>query len=210
MSAITGGACPGLDTIPVRSMETTAIAFENDNEPITVVISHLVKPGCEEPYEQWQRGISAAARQFEGHLGASFLRPTNPAYPEYVIIVKFDCYGHLKEWLESPIRQAWIEKATPLVQEDQKLQVMTGFETWFTLPHRPHLIPPKRYKMAILTTLAVFSVSQFLYFVFAGLLVGLMPLVRSFLIVALTVILLTYWVMPRITRLCYAWLYPKS
>ncbi len=191
-------------------MVTPAIVFENDNEPITVVISHLVKPGYEEPYERWQKGISAAARQFEGHLGASFLRPTNPAYPEYVIIVKFDCYRHLKEWLESPIRQIWIEKSAPLVQEDQKLQVMTGLETWFTLPNRPNQVPPKRYKMAILTTLAVFSVSQFLYFVLAGLLVGLMPLVKSFLVVGLTVFVLTYVVMPRITRLCYTWLYPKS
>ncbi|HEY9849812.1 MAG TPA: antibiotic biosynthesis monooxygenase [Leptolyngbyaceae cyanobacterium] len=185
------------------------IALDTDRQPITAVISHLVKQGCEEEYEQWLRDISAVAQQFEGHAGVSFIRPQDAAHPEYVIILKFDCYKHLKEWMDSPTRQRWIDLVKPLVQQDQNVQILTGLETWFTLPGKLVQHPPKRYKMAILTSLAVFAVAQLLGILIAPGLTVLPPLVRSLVLTVLTVFCLTYLVMPRVTRLFYGWLYPK-
>ena len=109
-------------------------SVKNENLPVTAVISHLVKPGCEREYEKWLQGISAAAEQFEGHCGVSIIRPQDHTYPEYVIILKFDRYANLKNWLESDIRQHWIERSERLVQKPQNLQTLTGLEAWFTLP----------------------------------------------------------------------------
>ncbi len=188
----------------------TQAILESDRQLVTAVISHLVKPGQEQAYEQWLHDVSGVAQQFEGHAGVSFVRPVDPSYSEYAIILKFDCYQHLKAWLDSPIRQRWIDQVKPLVQQDQKVQVLTGLETWFTLPGKLVQRPPKRYKMAILTAFAVFVVAQGLGFLVAPVLTGLPPLGRSFVLTVVTVLILTYGVMPRVTRLFYRWLYPKS
>ncbi len=182
----------------------------DDKQHVTAVISHLVKPTQTEAYEQWLRDISAVAQQFEGHCGVDFIQPQDSTYPEYAIILKFDSYQNLKQWMDSPVRQKWIDKAQPLVQQDQTVQVLTGFETWFTLPGKLVKQPPKRYKMAILTTLSVFTVAQILGRTVGLLLEPLPSSVRSFMLTALTVFSLVYVVMPRVTRLFYRWLYPHE
>ncbi|WP_042491167.1 antibiotic biosynthesis monooxygenase [Anabaena sp. PCC 7108] len=193
----------------MTSENTPKIALDTDRQPITAAISHLVKPGLEQEYEQWLRDISAVAQQFQGHSGVSFIRPQHPDHPEYAIILRFDCYKHLKEWMDSPVRQRWLDKVKPLVQQDQNVQILTGLETWFTLPRKPFQQPPKRYKMAILTAVAVFAVAQILGVIIAPVLTFLPPLLRSLVLITLTVFCLTYLVMPRVTRLFYRWLYPK-
>ncbi|MEL6135815.1 MAG: antibiotic biosynthesis monooxygenase [Cyanobacteria bacterium J06626_23] len=177
-------------------------------QTVTAVITHLVKPDQVVAYEQWLRDVSAVAQTFAGHAGVSFVRPPNPTHSEYAIILKFDCYQNLKQWMDSPVRQQWIDKVQPLVQREQDVQVLTGLETWFTLPGRLVQQPPKRYKMAILTALAVFVVSQIISRLL-GPLVPLPPLLRSLVFVTITVFALTYVVMPRVTRLFYRWLYPN-
>ena len=184
-------------------------ALDSDKQQVTAAISHLVKPGREQEYEQWLHDISRIAQEFEGHCGVSFIRPQDSTNPEYAIVLKFDCYKHLKEWMDSPVRQRWIDKAKPLVQQDQDVQILTGLETWFTLPGKLVQHPPKRYKMTILTALAVFAVAQILGIIVVPALIGLPPLLRSFALTVFTVFLLTYVVMPRVTQLFYHWLYPK-
>ncbi len=192
----------------MASLSTSAPLSNDDNQHVTAVISHLVKPEHVSAYEKWLRDVSVVAQQFEGHCGVSFVRPQDETYPEYAIILKFDRYQNLKRWMESPIRKRWLEKAQPLVQKDQDVQVLTGFETWFTLPGKLVKQPPKRYKMAILTALAVFIVSQILSRTLGLLLTDLPSLLRAFILTTLTVFSLVYVVMPRITRLFYRWLYP--
>jgi uncharacterized protein len=63
--------------------------------------------------------------------------------------------------------------------------------------------------MSILTALAVFAVAQVLGLVLTPALIGLHFLLRSFVLTMVTVFILTYVVMPRVTQLFYGWLYPK-
>jgi hypothetical protein len=57
------------------------------DEPVRVLYSRRVKPGCETDFETWARGIVAAARQFLGHLAASVLNA--PGSREYHILFSF-------------------------------------------------------------------------------------------------------------------------
>ncbi|MBW4550825.1 MAG: antibiotic biosynthesis monooxygenase [Aphanocapsa sp. GSE-SYN-MK-11-07L] len=177
-------------------------------EPVTVIFTHFVKQGCEAAYEQWVQGISQAARQFDGHLGLSILRPSPGVRREYVSILKFDSYDNLKAWMESAARQEWLEKAAPLV-EDLKVEMLTGMEAWFTLPSQPPIKPPPRYKMAILSWVAVYALLSLLGFSLAPLLAALPAFVRTFIISVIMVLLMTYLVMPWMTQWTKAWLYPK-
>lgn len=183
-------------------------AIKDDNQPVTVVVSQLVKPGCEQAYEQWMRGIANEAIKFEGHLGINKIRPQKGSRPEYVTIFKFNCYANLKKWMVSDVRAQWLAKSNQLVQNPPDVQLLNGMETWFTLPGKPLKSPPPRYKMAILTWVVVYVLFNILTYVLAPLIRFYPAFVGQLLISLLMVVLLTYVVMPRITRIFYNWLYP--
>ena len=76
----------------------------SQNQQVTAVISHYIRPGRESGYEEWLQGISQTARQFEGHCGVTILRPQPGSRAEYVIILRFDKYKNLCQWMKSSER----------------------------------------------------------------------------------------------------------
>jgi len=181
-----------------------------ENQPVTALICQFVKPGFESAYEEWVTGISNAAREFEGHCGVSIIRPTKGSNSEYVIILRFDHYSNLRNWMESDTRKEWIKKANRLVRKAENVQLMTGLETWFSLPEKPLKLPPPRYKMVIITWLAVYSCITVIQYLLSPIFKLLPPVIVPIISTGIVVALLTYVVMPRLTRLFYRWLYPKS
>lgn len=177
---------------------------------VTAVITHLVKPGREAGYEEWMRGIIPVAKTFEGHLGVNILRPEKNLHPEYIIVLHFDHDKNLQAWLNSDVRREWIERAKPLIQTREDVQVLTGLETWFVLPRKPPKLPPKRYKMALLSWIAVFVTLSTVRYLLTPLVAYLPALLAQLITIGIVVCLLTYVVMPQITRLFYKWLYPNS
>ncbi|MDJ0588512.1 MAG: antibiotic biosynthesis monooxygenase [Pleurocapsa sp. MO_226.B13] len=180
--------------------------------PVTVVVSRRVKPGCEAAFEKFISGITAAAMTFEGHLGTNVFRPSNPEDREYKIIFKFDRASNLRIWEESECRRQWLARAESLRLEPARIRVITGLETWFTLPSPKRILPPPRYKMATITLLALFPLIQIANLTLTPWL-ALLPLpllLRSLIVTAILVLLMTYVVMPRMTKLFSKWLYPKK
>ncbi len=180
--------------------------------PVTVVISRRVKPGCEAAFEKFISGITATAMTFEGHLGTNVFRPNSSADNEYQIIFKFDRASNLQVWEESECRRQWLARAESLRLEPARIRVITGLETWFTLPSPKLILPPPRYKMATITLFALFPLIQLANLTLAPLLefFPLPVLLKSLIITAILVLLMTYVVMPRMTKLFARWLYPKK
>lgn len=187
-----------------------AISEKAENDQVTAIISHLVRLGREQGYEEWFYGIATAVGQFKGHLGVNMIRPRDQTHPEYVAIVRFDHYYNLKKWLESDTRREWIERLQPLIEKPEAVQTLTGLEIWFTLFDKPLKSPPPRYKMALITWLGVFITLAILSRLLAPLLFGLPLLLNQLITTGLVVALLTYLIMPRLTQLFQKWLYPKA
>ncbi len=167
-----------------------------------------MKPGHEPFYEQFLNGIIAAASEFPGHLGVEVFRPESAIAGDYRVVYRFDTSEHLRWWLESEEHDAWVERAEPHVIGPRRTEFVTGLESWFTLPGRPGTTPPPPYKMALLTWITIFPL-------ITGLAVALEPLLEDLPLVpslgittALAVPLMTWVVMPRVTLLLRAWLYP--
>lgn len=190
-------------------LEDSPTMGTDTNPQVTAIISHLVRSGREQGYEQWFHGIATDAQKFKGHLGVSAIRPRDRVHPEYVVILKFDCYDNLKRGLESDTRRQWIERLQPLIEKPESLQTLTGLETWFTLSSEPIKSPPPRYKMALITWLGVFSTIAVVSRLLAPLLSGLPVLLNQLITTGLVVVLLTYLIMPHLTQLFRKWLYPK-
>ncbi|PSF39315.1 hypothetical protein C7H19_00565 [Aphanothece hegewaldii CCALA 016] len=178
--------------------------------PVTVSITRRVKPGCEKAFEEFVSGITAAAMTFEGHLGATIIRPSNPAIPEYRVIFKFDRRSNLEKWENSECRRQWLAREKVLIVGSPVREVLTGLETWFTLPAYQEIIPPPRYKMAAITFIAIFPLIKIVSYSFKPVLVSLPSLLQEMMATGLIVLLMTYVVMPRMTRLFAFWLYPYS
>ena len=183
---------------------------EGTDGPVTTTVTRRVKPGHEPFYEQFLEGIIAAASRFPGHLGAEVFRPENAAAGEYRVVYRFDTAEHLRAWLDSDEHAAWLERAEPHVIGPVHTQFLTGLETWFTIPGRPGTRPPPPYKMALVTWITIFPLITLVVVALAPLLDGLPLVARLAITTAVTVPIMTWLVMPRVTRLLRRWLYPHN
>jgi uncharacterized protein len=184
-------------------------ATHGDDPPVTAIASRRVKSGKEQEFEEWVSGILGSAAEFPGYLGSNVVRPSDPDDDEFQILFKFDHASNLKRWEKSSERRAWLRRVQPLVHEEN-VRVLTGLETWFTLPSRPGEPAPPRYKMAVVTWMAVFPLATAIFALTHPLLGGLPTVIRTLVFTLIMVTLMTYVVMPRMTRLFSFWLYPKK
>jgi len=178
--------------------------------PITLVISEVVRPDQLEEYETWVRGLINQIEEFDGFIGADVLRPGDHSHPEYVIIIIFDSYDHLKKWEDSSVCVEWMAKSAEYIVGEATSQKASGLETWFTLPDESRFVPkPAFYKMVIVSTIAVFSLVLAVDAIFGFLLEYLPPLLDLFVSVTIVSVFMTYPVMPYLTRWLDFWLYPS-
>ncbi|MGG6238166.1 antibiotic biosynthesis monooxygenase [Nodosilinea sp. AN01ver1] len=182
--------------------------MQND-PPVTVDVVQSVRPGKEPQFDALLEQIIGTASTFEGYLGASIFRPSPQNPSEYRIIFKFDRLEHLKRWENSTARQNYLNQAKELTANQGTFSIITGLETWFTLPGKPGLKPPARYKMVLVTGAAIFAINQVLALIPAAWLVPLPALIRLLVLILITTTLMTYVVMPRLTKLLAWWLYPN-
>jgi antibiotic biosynthesis monooxygenase (ABM) superfamily enzyme len=89
------------------------------------VIEHTVKKGNEERYKQWLAEILEASKNFPGYLGREVFPPGSEDRP-YIIIVRFATERDLQQWLDSPERQAFIEKMQDAFEVGDKTSVKAG------------------------------------------------------------------------------------
>lgn len=176
--------------------------------PTTVDVLQRIKPGCEAAFEAVLAELIQAAMGFEGHLGVNVFRPSDPAHSEYRIVFKFDRISRLKQWEDSPIRQRLLNRARRFTEGPGQYAMLTGLETWFTLPHRPGLPAPPRYKMMVVSGITIFVLINLINLLLVPLLGPLPSLLRTLVVTVVMVAIMTYVAMPAMTKLFRGWLYP--
>jgi len=181
------------------------------SDPITLVISEIVQPDRVREYEEWAKGINHAAQQFEGFVGVQVIRPRDNDHAEYVIIVKFDNYDHYHQWRTSATYHDWIARSQNLLAARSYQQLPNGIEIWFSLPHTDGGSPsqPPFYKKVVLGVLSVYPLILLANAVLGPVLAPLPPLLGLLISVTFVSALLTYPVMPWLTKLLSFWLYPS-
>ncbi|WP_019506485.1 antibiotic biosynthesis monooxygenase [Pleurocapsa sp. PCC 7319] len=183
----------------------------NSHQPVTVLVTRSPRQENQKEFEQALADTIDAALEFPGHLGVTVLKPQRGESNDYRIIVKFASETDYQRWCRSHEAAYWFKILNRLEDKPPNLEVMTGLETWFTVDSsasRP-MIPPPRYKMAIVTWIAIFVLIVLINLLLGSFLATLPMLLRSFLLTVGLVALMTYVVMPRMTRLFSGWLYLK-
>jgi len=175
---------------------------------VTVSISRTPRQGCEAAFEKALHDFVQRTLPLPGQLGVHIMRPPpGTGQREYSTIRKFASYADLLEFRKSAEYQAWNEAARGMTEGEARVEELSGLESWFTVPGKP-LVPLPKWKMAILTLLGVYPTSVFLGFVLAPWTSGWHALLGSLVFAAAMVALLTWLVMPALSRLLHRWLRP--
>ena len=199
-------------------------AYDQEDGPITVIVTRVAKRGRIKEFEDWMDGIVHESLKFEGHLGVNIIRPVEHSRPEYVIVFRFNTLENLLKWEKSQERKDWLEKSKNVVEGEDKVQKFTGLEFWFTprSPDRakneanntqdsiPKVNVPPRYKMVMVTVSILFVLLHTLIPPIRQLTESLPLLLSDLLGVTITVLLMTYFIMPSVTRLLKGWLYKRK
>ena len=195
-------------------MATPEATVYGPAEPVTVVITRRVKAGREAEYEAWLGRLQTAARGVPGYLGVTTQRPAPGAAREYVSAVRFASLDDLRRYETSALHRDHLAEVAALVEGDATWQPLTGLEFWFTPPPGMAVPQPSRPRMALLMIVVVFSLVLgigSLVNAVAALLPWPLPApLRLLLTITLEVLLMTYWLMPQLTRRLARWIYPAA
>jgi antibiotic biosynthesis monooxygenase (ABM) superfamily enzyme len=177
-------------------------------QPIHVAITRRIKPGCEQEFQTALKEFFARSLAESGVHGAAMLvPPPGSSSSEYGIIRSFAGAAERDAFYTSPLYLEWKNRIASVSEGEPQIRQLHGLEAFF---RQDGSSPPPRWKMAIATYLGVVPVIMTL-----ALTLG--PLIRSWNFVlnnlvfnACVVALLTWVVMPVITRLLGGWLYPAK
>lgn len=173
-------------------------------EPVTVTVARRVAPGREHEFEDWYDGIIGAASRYTGFLGAGILRP-NDVGQDWHVVYRFADRQALERWEASPERAEWLRRADDFVEETG-VQRVSGLETWFAMPGRT-APAPHRWKMALVTVTAIVPLVLLMNLFVLPLLEDWPLVLRTVVFAATLTALMTWVVMPRMTRLFRRFLY---
>lgn len=171
---------------------------------VNILITRRVRPEARAEFERAVRDWIPQAVQFPGHLGVFMLKPGS-ASDEYGALLRFQSRADWHAFEEWPPYRRFLADIRPMLAAEPKAQPLHGLEAWFTPTDRPG---PPRWKMALLTWVGV-NAMVLAARALMGSIAGAWPAAALFLTTnTIVVVMLTWVVMPRLTRWARPWLTP--
>jgi antibiotic biosynthesis monooxygenase (ABM) superfamily enzyme len=180
------------------------------NPGVTVIVRRRVKPGREADYEAWLERILSEASVLSGYLGATVQRPAATGPREYVSVFRFDSVENLRAFEASELRARLLREVIPLVEGDAAWDQLTGLEAWFAAPPGTMVPQPSRPRMALLMIAVVYLLVLVIGAIVARVADGAPAAARLLVTIAIEVALLTWVIMPALTRRLAWWIYPAA
>jgi len=180
---------------------------DSEGGPVTVTVARRVTPGREREFEDWYDGIIGAASRHSGFLGAGILHPHTAGH-DWHVVYRFSDGAALGAWEASAERGRWLARADDLIEEETGVQRVSGLETWFAMPGRTAPAPP-RWKMFLVTLAAILPLVLMMNLAVLPVIGGWPLLARTFVFSGTLTGLMTWVVMPRMTRLFKRFLYGR-
>lgn len=196
---------------PLFAGEATqrVLVGEPRDEGLTVVVSHTVESRWEDEFVAWQEQVDLAQRAFAGFRGSETFRPVPGASEEWTTIFRFDTEDHLNAWLDSSERGRLLDSGRRF--EDFELRrIPTPFGAWFSFtgPGGEAAPPPPNWKSALSVLVGLYPTVVLLTLAISELWPKGALWETLLLGNILSVSLLTWVVMPVVTRALRFWLDP--
>ncbi|MBP2134480.1 antibiotic biosynthesis monooxygenase (ABM) superfamily enzyme [Methanomicrobium sp. W14] len=176
---------------------------------ITQIKTHHLKKGRREEFEKELSRLSEIFSNLPGYCGANFFKSCDEKDSDYTVVLKFRSKKDYDNWNGSPEKRWWIQREKELTVSPPDFYTVSGLESWFTLPGNRILKPPRKYKQAAVTWLAVCILAVLTPL--ENTVFGSFPfIVQKMIDTAILVTLLSYALMPALTRVFSFWLYPDG
>ena len=179
------------------------------SEAVTIVVRRRVRAGSEQYYEDWLNRLTFDAQSMPGYLGAQFQKPAAQGAP-YTSVFRFDSLETLEAFERSDLRARYLAEIAPHVAADAAWDQTTGLEVWFEAPPGTVVAQPSPHRMALVLCIVVFVLGLLLNVALTPLIGGWPLVLRLLITVILQVILMIYFIMPRVTKLLARWIFPSS
>ncbi|WP_438870811.1 antibiotic biosynthesis monooxygenase [Paractinoplanes ovalisporus] len=180
--------------------------WDMESPAVTVAITRRADPSRNAEMIAWVNAGTTLAEDFPGFLGTGWVRPDQRSH-EWHMLYRFSDEKSLRNWEESPQRSWWLSSAEGFV-EHTRTERRTGIEGWFDteVVETAAPKPPPRWKQAVTIWLGFFPVSLLAAFTLNHLLVDLNVVLRTLISTLCLTPIMTYLVLPQITRLLQPWL----
>ena len=174
--------------------------------PLHIAITRRVRPGREAEFQEALRHFLKASFDHSAVMGANMIVPAPDAKVcEFGILRTFRDEADRDAFYASELYQAWEERARPLTEGEPEHRVLHGLEAWFRAPGAP-----PRWKMALITFVGVYPLTSFLPSFVGRQLRSWHPLAVNVVVTGLIVLLLSWVIMPVLTRVFRPWLVAKK
>lgn len=163
------------------------------------------KAGCEGAYEAMVRGMFEESRKFPGFLSAELIPPESLG-GEYQIIQRFATEADLARWSVSDERLVWLERLSSVADGEPEYRLLNGLDAWFAPTAIPATAHPPKWKMTIVSWLGIFPTVALLLIFVSPVLANLPFVIRTAIFTAIVALMMSYVVMPRLSRWMAWWL----
>jgi antibiotic biosynthesis monooxygenase (ABM) superfamily enzyme len=180
----------------------------HDAEQVTVVVSHPVGPDDEEEFLAWQQRVTDAERTFPGFQGAELFRPVPGVQPAWTALYRYDSDEHADAWLESDVRRRLLGEGRRF-QDFELRRISSPFGSWFAQPGEDEAgASPANWKTALSVLIGLYPTVVLLTLAISEIWSSASLWQSLLLGNILSVSLLTWVVMPVVTRALRFWLVP--
>jgi antibiotic biosynthesis monooxygenase (ABM) superfamily enzyme len=179
------------------------------HDAVTVVVHRRIKEGSEDAFHAAMQTFTQFALSFPGHRGMQLLRLVAGGR-DYTVVARFASKEVRHAFTSTPEYATWQRRLGELTEGDPRIDELSGLEGWFASGDAPSLPKPGKVKMAVATFIGVFPVSTIVGVLVVPYIQQLPMLLVNAIVAALIVILLTWVVMPIVTRLLHRWLFPEA
>ena len=181
------------------------------SHPVSTQAIRVIKKGQEAAFEAALRDFFERAKPIPGQLSVSVVRPlVGSTSQEWGILRTFESDRHRDEFFSSELFREFNAHVAQFTEGSYRMQQVSGLETWFTVPGSRAIVPPPRWKMATVTFIGVYVTSNAIDLLIGSRVRGLMPWLASAIGIGVTVVVLTWVVMPLLARFFRTWLYPLA
>lgn len=175
--------------------------------PVTVSITRRVDGNRLAEVTRWVQSGVNLANTHEGFLGSGWVR-AHADSDEWHMLYRFADADTLEAWEVSEDRADWLYEGRELV-EVSRVERRTGIEGWFDEPQLGVPAAPPRWKQAVTIWLGFFPLSLAFAYLASTSVPGwhtLWPLATVLLTTLCLTPIMTYVMLPFVTRLLQPWL----
>jgi antibiotic biosynthesis monooxygenase (ABM) superfamily enzyme len=193
---------------PALAVRTSPAPDMATSGPATLVLSRAVMPGHEQAFEAVLHQLASEARAFPGHQGLTVMRPQPGERITYAVVAHFATGQDMDRWLSSDVRAKLVAEADRLSAERLQTRYLSGLEGWLAQSDFSVVLPAARWKIVVLSMAGIVPLLEAVSYLLAPHLAGLPAWARPLISASILIPLMQYAVMPNLTRVTRAFLYP--